>query len=134
MGAGTLRIWLAGPHIAHKYWQKPEAFLRMGDPGFMCDGQMFVADRLKDLMTVRRVDYPQDIEAAANRPSGAAALTFDDGTRERVVVVVAEVKRSARCNAVGHSNSIWLASSWCSMRPNPASGHERSPTRTMARS
>jgi hypothetical protein len=41
---------------------------------------------------------------------------------------------AATCNAVGHGNSIWLASSWCSMRPNPSSRHDRSPTCTMARS
>ncbi|HMG21431.1 MAG TPA: hypothetical protein VK607_08950 [Kofleriaceae bacterium] len=44
---------------------------------------------------VRRVNYyPQDIEVAADEPSGAAAFAFEDETGERVVVV-AEVKRSA---------------------------------------
>ena len=175
-GASTLGIWRVGPHIAHGYRQRPDAFLHTGDLGFVRDGQMFVAVRLEDMRIVRRVnDDPQDIAAAASEPSGAAAFAFEDGTRE-CVVVMAEVKRSAmrsldrrrlvakvrervldrhehaladlvlirqgslpgtsaaRCNAVGHGNSIWLASSWCSMRPNPASRHERSPACTVARS
>jgi acyl-CoA synthetase (AMP-forming)/AMP-acid ligase II len=110
-------IWLAGPHIAHGYWQRPEAtrdtfqahvagsgegpFLRTGDLGFMHDGQMFVAGRLKDMMIVRGVNYyPQDIEASVEaaaseiQPSGVAVFALDGGTGERVVAV-AEVRRSA---------------------------------------
>jgi acyl-CoA synthetase (AMP-forming)/AMP-acid ligase II len=110
-------IWLAGPHIAHGYWQRPEEsrdtfqahivgsgegpFLRTGDLGFLCDGQMVVAGRIKDMMIVRGVNYyPQDIEACVEaaadelQSSGAAAFSLDAGAGERVVVV-AEVKRSA---------------------------------------
>jgi acyl-CoA synthetase (AMP-forming)/AMP-acid ligase II len=111
-------IWLAGPHIGQGYWQKPEAseatfrarivglehegpFLRTGDLGFVQDGELYVAGRLKDVIIVRGVNhYPQDIEAsveAANeamQPAGAAAFSIDDGGGERVVVV-AEVQRTA---------------------------------------
>jgi len=113
-------VWLAGPHVAHGYWQRADAsrdtfqahvagtgegpFLRTGDLGFLCDGQMFVAGRIKDMMIVRGTNYyPQDIEdcveAAADelQPSGAAAFSLEDGNGERVVVV-AEVKRSAMRN------------------------------------
>ena len=114
---GIGEIWLAGPHIAHGYWQRPDAtrdtfhayvagsgegpFLRTGDLGFMHDGQMFVSGRLKDMMIVRGVNYyPQDIEegiesaAGEIQPSGVAVFGLDGGTGERVVAV-AEVRRSA---------------------------------------
>ena len=110
-------IWLAGPHIAHGYWQRPDAtretfqahiagsgegpFLRTGDLGFMHEGQMFIAGRLKDMMIVRGVNYyPQDIEAgieaaaAEIQPSGVAVFAIEGAAGERVVAV-AEVRRSA---------------------------------------
>jgi acyl-CoA synthetase (AMP-forming)/AMP-acid ligase II len=110
-------IWVAGAHVAHGYWERPDAsrdtflahvadtgegpFLRTGDLGFWCDGEMFVAGRIKDMMIVNGVNYyPQDIEAAAESvadelsPGGAAAFAVNKGPSERVVLV-AEVRRSA---------------------------------------
>ncbi|HVK99768.1 MAG TPA: amino acid adenylation domain-containing protein [Dongiaceae bacterium] len=70
-------IWAAGESIAAGYWNKAretaEAFverdgqrwLRTGDLGFVHDGQLFVAGRLKDMIIVRGHNlYPQDIERA----------------------------------------------------------------------
>lgn len=72
---GLGEIWVAGPSIAAGYWNKPqetaEAFveregcrwLRTGDLGFVFQGQLFVAARLKDMIIVRGHNiYPQDIE------------------------------------------------------------------------
>ncbi len=114
----TGEIWLAGPHIGGGYWQQPEAsrdtfqahiadtgegpFLRTGDLGFVHDGELYVAGRLKDVMIVRGVNvYPQDIEAAVEAvdealyPTGSAAFSVDDPAGERVVVV-AEINRTHR--------------------------------------
>jgi acyl-CoA synthetase (AMP-forming)/AMP-acid ligase II len=113
-------IWVAGPHVTHGYWERPDAsrdtfaayvadtgegpFLRTGDLGFVCDGEMFVAGRIKDMMIVNGVNYyPQDIEATGEvaadelAPGGAAAFAIDTGSGERVVLV-AEVRRSAMRN------------------------------------
>lgn len=76
--AGAIgEVWAAGPSIAAGYWNKPretaEAFverdgtrwLRTGDLGFVREGELFVAGRLKDMIIVRGHNlYPQDIERA----------------------------------------------------------------------
>ena len=110
-------IWTAGPSVAAGYWQQPTAtestfhahladgsgpYLRTGDLGFLHDGELFVAGRLKDLMVIRgRNHYPQDIEAtiesahAAIRTGCIAAFSSDIGGEERLVVI-AEVDREFR--------------------------------------
>lgn len=109
-------IWLSGDHIGLGYWGKPEVseatfqariagsgegpFLRTGDLGFVHEGELFVAGRVKDLMIVRGVNYyPQDIELCVESadpalvPAGAAAFTVDEGAGEQAVAVV-EVART----------------------------------------
>jgi acyl-CoA synthetase (AMP-forming)/AMP-acid ligase II len=109
-------IWVAGPHVAQGYWNRPEEtvatfeartaddgngpFLRTGDLGFLKDGEVYVTGRLKDVIVVRGVNhYPQDVEAAAEaaspaiRKGGVAAFSVEAGSDERVVVV-AEVERT----------------------------------------
>lgn len=121
-------IWVAGGSVAQGYWRAPaeteqvfEAymadtgdgpFLRTGDLGFIRDGELFVAGRLKDLIISRGQNYyPQDIELTvershpALRPSCGAAFSIevaDDeygagflsgGTPEERLVVVQEVQR-----------------------------------------
>jgi acyl-CoA synthetase (AMP-forming)/AMP-acid ligase II len=110
-------IWLAGPHIAHGYWQRPEInsevfkayivgsnegpFLRTGDLGFLDNDYLYITGRIKDVIIVRGANhYPQDIEATveasdpALNPAGVAAFGLSDNGIERVLVV-AEVGRSA---------------------------------------
>ncbi|MFL6199525.1 MAG: MupA/Atu3671 family FMN-dependent luciferase-like monooxygenase [Thermoanaerobaculia bacterium] len=109
-------IWVAGPSVAHGYWDREEAtrrdfgallasgegpFLRTGDLGFFRDGELFVAGRLKDLLILRgRNHYPQDLELTAEashpalRPGGSAAFSADCGGEERAVLVC-EVDRKA---------------------------------------
>ncbi|WP_304528606.1 AMP-binding protein, partial [Mycobacterium sp. E342] len=72
-------IWIAGPSVAHGYWQSPEQteaafsayladtgagpFLRTGDLGFYGSGELFVTGRRKDLIIIRGSNhYPEDIE------------------------------------------------------------------------
>jgi 8-amino-7-oxononanoate synthase len=108
-------IWVRGPSVAQGYWQQPEAsertfrarlkdtgegpFLRTGDLGFLQDGELFVAGRLKDLIIVRGVNYyPQDLERTVQqshsrlRSDCGAAFTVEAGGREELVIVQ-EVER-----------------------------------------
>lgn len=108
-------IWAAGRHIAAGYWKRPELsvetfqativdegdrpYLRTGDLGFLCDGELFVAGRLKDLIIVRGVNhYPQDVERTVEqsharvRFGGAAAASVALEGVERIVVF-AEAQR-----------------------------------------
>lgn len=110
-------IWLAGPSVARGYWGDPEGtqrtfgarladgrgpYLRTGDLGFIRDGRLHVAGRLKDVVILSgRNHYPNDLEAtaerchAAIRPGGTAAFGFEQGGQERLAVLV-EVPSRAR--------------------------------------
>jgi long chain fatty acid CoA FadD26 len=105
-------IWLSGPCVAAGYFGKPvetaETFhaviageelgarhLRTGDLGFLHDGELFIAGRLKDvIIRFGRNHYPQDIEQTVERcapglqPSCAAAFPVDHDDVEELVVVV----------------------------------------------
>jgi natural product biosynthesis luciferase-like monooxygenase protein/FkbM family methyltransferase len=108
---GTIgEIWVAGPHIAQGYWNRPEEteatfkahiagsgagpFLRTGDLGFMEAGELFVTGRSKDLIIIRGRNYfPHDIELTAEssyaglRAGGGAAFSVDVSGEERLVVL-----------------------------------------------
>lgn len=108
-------IWVAGPHITQGYWNKDEEtertfhafladtgkgpFLRTGDLGFIQNGELFVAGRLKDLIIIDgRNHYPQDIEETVERshpsvrPGCCAAFSIEADCRESLVIV-AEIDR-----------------------------------------
>jgi acyl-CoA synthetase (AMP-forming)/AMP-acid ligase II/acyl carrier protein len=115
VGHGVVgEIWIGGPDVASHYWQRPEEsertfgatladddgggddrpFMRSGDLGFVCDDELFVVGRLKDVIIVGgRNHYPHDIEATvasidAPLVKGAcAAFSVRRDERERVVVV-----------------------------------------------
>jgi amino acid adenylation domain-containing protein len=109
-------IWVAGPHVAHGYWNRPKEtaetfgarlasgegpFLRTGDLGFVDGGELFITGRAKDLVILRgRNLYPQDIEATAGtahpalQPGGGAAFSVDVEGEERLVIVH-ELRRTA---------------------------------------
>jgi acyl-CoA synthetase (AMP-forming)/AMP-acid ligase II/acyl carrier protein len=101
-------IWVAGPHVAGSYWNRPEEtkatlkayiadkgpFLRTGDLGFIHAGELFVTGRAKDLIIIRGRNYfPQDIELtvenshASLRAGGGAAFSIDLSGDERLVVL-----------------------------------------------
>lgn len=107
-------IWLQGPCVARGYWRAPEAteeafgatlrgsagrYLRTGDLGFVCGGELFVTGRRKDLIICRGANvHPGDLEATAEaahprlRPGGAVAFGIERDGLE-AVVVVAEIAR-----------------------------------------
>jgi amino acid adenylation domain-containing protein len=115
-GPGEIgEIWVSGPSVARGYWQNPEQtaqtfqafladthegpFLRTGDLGFICDDELFVTGRLKDLLIIRGLNhYPQDLEltAGASHPTlraGAGAAFSIEVEGEERLVIVQEVER-----------------------------------------
>ena len=116
-------IWVRGPSVAQGYFHCPEdsarvfgarlaadgpggagdgPFLRTGDLGFLWEGELFFAGRIKDLLIVRgKKHFPQDLEATVERaqpelfrPGCAAAFSVEIDGEDRVVVVQ-EVQRGA---------------------------------------
>jgi fatty acid CoA ligase FadD28 len=109
-------IWVHGTNVAMGYWQNqqltertfgsrlvaapagtPEApWLRTGDLGFFCDGELFIVGRDKDLLVVYgRNHYPDDIEATIQEITRgrAAAIAVPDGNTEKLVAIVELKKR-----------------------------------------
>jgi acyl-CoA synthetase (AMP-forming)/AMP-acid ligase II len=130
-------IWLRGPIVAAGYWNKPDdtartfgaeiagrpgvRYLRTGDLGFLHDGELYIAGRIKDIMIVRGENiYPQDVERTvetshpALRPGGGAAFVAADG--DDALVVVQEVRRGA-------DSSLDPASVCARIRAEIADGH-----------
>lgn len=128
-------IWVRGPAVAEGYWGREEAtretfraaivgeaggpWLRTGDLGFLYDGELFIAGRLKDMIIIRgRNLYPQDIELAVEgasprvRPGCVAAFPVpsaaEDGEGLCVVAEAAldpaqpEASATATLEAVRH--------------------------------
>jgi acyl-CoA synthetase (AMP-forming)/AMP-acid ligase II len=111
-------IWVAGPSVAAGYWNRPDEsartfaarlsgsgegpFLRTGDLGFMCEGELFVTGRLKEILVIRGRNYhPHDIEAVVQQAHpglrgdrGAVFETGPDG--EPRLVVAQELDRRYR--------------------------------------
>ncbi|MBS0447557.1 MAG: fatty acyl-AMP ligase [Proteobacteria bacterium] len=103
-------IWVASDSLAAGYWQRADAsvetfgarldpddgraYLRTGDLGFLCDGELYITGRIKDLIIIRgRNHYPHDIELTVARAHPAlraghgAAFGIDVQGRERLLVV-----------------------------------------------
>lgn len=87
-------IWVSGPSVAQGYWARPEEnrqtfagfladtgegpFLRTGDLGFLCKGEVFVTGRWADLITLRDANYyPNNIEPTVQ--ASHPALLADRG-------------------------------------------------------
>lgn len=105
-------VWINGPSVAQGYWQNPEAtaksfvtrderrWLRTGDLGFLHQGQLYIAGRIKDLIILRGHNvYPQDIESAieaeveAVRKGRVAAFTVTTQEGVEGIGVAVEVSR-----------------------------------------
>ena len=123
-------IWVNGPSVAHGNWQNPEAtaqafvtrdgvswqrtddadaqnhdarddrWLRTGDLGFLHEGQLYIAGRIKDLIILRGHNvYPQDIESAieaeveAVRKGRVAAFAVTTPEGAEGIGIAAEVSR-----------------------------------------
>jgi amino acid adenylation domain-containing protein len=105
-------IWVSGASIGGGYWGKPresvETFveragrrwLRTGDLGFVCDGELYVTGRIKDLIIVRGHNiYPQDIERVIEAEvdavrKGRVAVFAASGPDGEGIGAAAEVSRS----------------------------------------
>lgn len=109
-------IWVAGPSVGLGYYNRADVtaatfsqcladgrsgFVRTGDLGFMRDGELFIAGRLKDLIIIRGQKYaPHDIEWAAEQSHPAlrvgcgAAFTVEEND-EPWLVIVQEIDRAA---------------------------------------
>lgn len=109
---GTVgEIWVHGDNVAAGYWHKPEEtqrtfgaalanpspgtpegpWLRTGDLGFVCDGEMFIVGRMKDLLIVYgRNHYPEDIESTVQAITGgrAAAISVPVNETEKLVTII----------------------------------------------
>ncbi len=107
-------VWISSPSVGQGYWQREEItretfgavtadgegpFLRTGDLGFIHEGQLFVAGRLKDMIIVRGVNrYPQDIEQTAEHAheimhSGLVAAFADNAEDRERLIILAEVQK-----------------------------------------
>lgn len=110
-------IWAHGRNIGNGYWRNPERtkrtfgarianpsagtpegpWLRTGDLGFICEGELFIMGRLKDLLIVDgRNHYPDDIESTIGQitKGRVAAISVANDTTEQLVAI-AEVKSKA---------------------------------------
>jgi long-chain fatty acid adenylyltransferase FadD28 len=107
----TGEIWVHGDNVAMGYWGKPQEteetfraklvdpsagtpegpWLRTGDLGFLSDGELFIAGRIKDLLIMYgRNHSPDDIEATIQeitRGRCAAIAVPDEGTEQLVVII-----------------------------------------------
>jgi 8-amino-7-oxononanoate synthase/acyl carrier protein len=107
-------IWIDSPSVGKGYWEKDDInaeifggrtaegegpYLRTGDLGFVYDGQLYVAGRLKDMIIVRGVNrYPQDIELTVEQAhdvmqSGLVAAFADSTSDRERLIIAAEVQR-----------------------------------------
>jgi long chain fatty acid CoA FadD26 len=104
-------IWIHGDNVSSGYWRNPQQsertvgarlgepsagtparpWLRSGDLGVICDGDLFIIGRIKDVLIVDgRNHYPDDIEATIQEITGGrvAAISVQDAHSEQLVTVV----------------------------------------------
>ncbi|CAH9058399.1 D-alanine--D-alanyl carrier protein ligase [Pseudoalteromonas holothuriae] len=109
-------IWVKGESVARGYWQQEQAteatfnayidakdgpYLRTGDLGFVCQNELYVTGRCKDVLIFRGKNYyPQDIELSVTEShsaldnNGGAAFSVITDKGEEGLVVVQQVKRT----------------------------------------
>jgi fatty acid CoA ligase FadD21 len=121
-------IWVHGGNVAAGYWSRPPEeqrcfgatlidpslgtpegpWLRTGDLGFICEGELFIVGRIKDLVIIRgRNHYPEDIEATVQEITGGrvAAISVPvNGTEELIAVI--ELKKRGDSN---EEETGWLS-------------------------
>jgi len=101
-------IWFRGPSSFKGYYRRPEAtaevqreggWVDTGDLGYVADGELFIAGRVKDLIIKGgRNYYPHEIEESAATVPGirqgcvAAFAVRDEAAGTEQIVVVAETR------------------------------------------
>jgi acyl-CoA synthetase (AMP-forming)/AMP-acid ligase II len=111
-------IWISGPSVSQGYWNRDELtektfnayladtgqgpYLRTGDLGFLVQGELFITDRITDLIIIRGQNYsPIDIELKAEeshpalRANCGAAFTVNGDDGEEHLIVVHEIARDS---------------------------------------
>lgn len=105
-------ICVSGDNVSPGFWSRPRAeitpdtarlvqfagriYLRTGDLGFVTDGELYIAGRLKDMMIVHGANiYAEDVEATVKdlpeaRCLGAVAGFAIEGERGEAMVVICE--------------------------------------------
>ncbi|MDA2890610.1 fatty acyl-AMP ligase [Mycolicibacterium sp. BiH015] len=111
-------IWVSGRSVAAGYYRRdeltaevfgnrlpgdPNTYLRTGDLGFYCGGELFVTGRIKDLIIVNgRNIYPQDVEASVVRTDpalrSAVAFSVPGDASERLIVLAEAVLANGRAD------------------------------------
>jgi acyl-CoA synthetase (AMP-forming)/AMP-acid ligase II len=95
-------VCVSGPAVSLGYWKRPprdpESPLRTGDLGCLKDGQLYVVDRLKDLIIVAGQNYaPSDLERTLGGIEGlrrGRIVAFSlPGSPTETLHVVAETRR-----------------------------------------
>jgi fatty-acyl-CoA synthase len=104
------RIWVAGPSLLDGYLNDPAAtaqvlrdgWLDTGDLGFLCDGELYLSGRAKDVVILRgRNHSPAEIEQAVDpvagvRPGCAVALSWlPEGAPGEILALFVERSRRA---------------------------------------
>ncbi len=125
----TGEIWVHGDNVAMGYWRKPQQtertfgamlvapsvgtpegpWLRTGDLGFICDGELFIVGRIKDLLIVYgRNHSPDDIEATIQEITRGrcAAIAVPDGGTEQLVVIIEVKQRGDSAEDVMHKFAV----------------------------
>lgn len=110
-------VWVAGPSVTDGYYRRDDLnrnllrdlpldgvsrrWLRTGDLGFLCQGELFITGRMKEMMIIRgRNLYPEDLESVAESADVAIAagrvVAFSiDLDGQESLVIAAELRRSA---------------------------------------
>lgn len=90
-------IYVQGPSLMSGYCNQrssQSAFLDTGDMGYMCDGEIVITGRYKDMIAINgRNIWPQDIENTITRLDGlsttrVACFSVTENTQETVIILV----------------------------------------------
>jgi fatty-acyl-CoA synthase len=98
------RIWVRGPSVMAGYFDDPVASARVlvggwldsGDLGFVCEGELYVCGRAKDVVIIRGANHtPQEFEECLDGVAGvrqgcAIALGFTPNDGEEALLVLVE--------------------------------------------
>lgn len=100
-------LYVRGPSVMSGYFNDPQAtaevldaagWLNTGDLGYLCNGQLVVTGRQKDLIIINgRNIWPQDLEVLTEELPGirlrdAAAFAVPADTGEEMVVLVVQIR------------------------------------------